>query len=40
MGAIYFLISAVWLTVKANRAKAIGVPRDGDARTETLASGQ
>lgn len=37
MGAIYFLISAVWLTVKAKRTKAIGVPHDGDARTAKLS---
>ncbi|WP_196810035.1 DUF308 domain-containing protein [Mycobacterium sp. 360MFTsu5.1] len=37
MGAIYFLISAVWLTVKASRAKAIPAPHDGDARTAKLS---
>ncbi|WP_208103678.1 DUF308 domain-containing protein [Mycolicibacterium sp. CBMA 226] len=40
MGAIYFLISALWLTVKTNRAKAIRAPHDGDARADKLAPGR
>ncbi|GAS87479.1 hypothetical protein [Mycolicibacterium brisbanense] len=33
MGAIYFLISALWLTVKISRGKSPRVPHDGEART-------
>jgi len=40
MGAIYFLISAVWLTVKTNRAKATRGPHDGDAGTDKLVVGR
>lgn len=40
MGAIYFLISAIWLTVKSARAKAVRAPHDQEARTERLTAGQ
>jgi uncharacterized membrane protein HdeD (DUF308 family) len=40
MGAIYFLISALWLTVKTNRAKAIRATHDGDALADKLTPGR
>ena len=39
LGAVYFLISAIWLSVKGRHAKSAPAPQGGEAHAERLGSG-